>query len=310
MSNDHRTRRMRLCTAGAVVAGFLAMVVAGCGGSSAGAAGTTDATTVATTSAQTVTAPAPSGASPVVWAVGDGSNGGSDAIALARSIAAAGADRFLYLGDVYEHGTADEFNRGYHDVYGALDPITDPTPGNHDWPNHATGYDPYWSKVRDAPIQPWYATSIAGWQLISLNSEEPHRAGSPQIAWLDSQLRTPGDCRIAFWHRPRFSAGRHGDQKDMAPVWDALRGHAAIVLNGHDHDMQRFKPRDGITEFVSGAGGKGLYGVDEGDSRLAFSNDTELGALRLVLSRGRADYRFVTTDGRVLDAGTLTCRPG
>jgi hypothetical protein len=103
------------------------------------------------------------------------------------------------------------------------------------------------------------------------------------------------------------SAGTHGDQADVQPLWDALRGHATIVLGGHDHDMQRLRPRDGMTEFVSGAGGHLHYRV-AADPRLAFSNDTDYGALRLDLRPGVAQYAFVDTHGHVLDSGTLRCR--
>jgi hypothetical protein len=61
-----------------------------------------------------------------------------------------------------------------------------------------------------------------------------------------------------FWHRPRFSAGTvHGDAPDVTPLWNAIRGHARLVLNGHDHVMLRYRPRDGLTEYVAGSGGAG-----------------------------------------------------
>ena len=56
--------------------------------------------------------------SAVVWAVGDGANGGSEAKALAARIARGPIDRFLYLGDVYDDGTAEEFAESYAPVYG------------------------------------------------------------------------------------------------------------------------------------------------------------------------------------------------
>jgi hypothetical protein len=146
--------------------------------------------------------------------------------------------------------------------------------------------------------------------VLSLNSEAPHDRGSAQERWLRERLRAPGDCRIAFWHRPRYSASTdHGDQSDMAPLWNDLRGHAAIALAGHEHDMQRFKPIDGITEFVSGAGGKSHYGIRDSDRRLAFGNDRDDGALRVTLRPGTAAYAFVTADGRVLDHGSIPCHP-
>jgi hypothetical protein len=142
---------------------------------------------------------------------------------------------------------------------------------------------------------------------LSLNSEAPHDENSAQMEWLRSRLREPGNCRLAFWHRPRFSQGEHGDARDMAPVWDALRGHAALVLNGHDHGMQRFQPIDGITELIAAAGGHSLYAIGHGDPRLRFANDSAYGALRLQLRPGFAGYAFVSVRGRTLDGGSVRC---
>jgi hypothetical protein len=223
-------------------------------------------------------------------------------------IARSHPDRFIYLGDVYEHGSAADFERAYRPSYGRLARITAPTPGNHDWGAHANGYGPYWRKARGGSIPTHYSFKLGGWQLLSLNSEEPHGAGSAQLRWLRSRLRGGGTCRLAFWHRPLRSKGMHGDQKDVQPFWDALRGRATIVLNGHDHDMQRFDPRDGITQFVSGAGGHGLYQLGD-DPALAFGNDTDFGALRLKLRGGVARYSFLSAKGKTLDSGSLACRP-
>jgi len=242
-----------------------------------------------------------------IWAVGD-SDASAAGRAVADRIASAPLDRLLYLGDVYESGTPAQFASNYAPGEGRFARLSAPTPGNHDWPNHRSGYDRYWARgLGRRRAAGWYGFRAAGWRILSLNSEADGSPGSPQGRWLASELRKPGNCAIAFWHRPRFSAGSHGDQADVAPLWDALRGHAAIVLNGHDHDMQRMRPRDGITEFVSGAGGRSHYGVDRGDGRLAFSDDTSYGALRLVLRPGSAAHAFVAADGRVLDSGTVRC---
>jgi len=72
--------------------------------------------------------------------------------------------------------------------------------------------------------------------------------------------------------------------------------------------MQRHEPRDGMIEFVSGAGGKSRYPLDFGYSRLEWGNDTDWGALRIDLRPGRADFAFVTSAGSTLDSGTITCR--
>jgi 3',5'-cyclic AMP phosphodiesterase CpdA len=283
----------------AVVLALVALVLAASGGWFSGSD---------TATGGKVFVPSDARRSTKVWAVGDGPDGGGDAARVARLISRAKPDRFLYLGDVYEHGTAGEFARYYDPLYGALAKRTAPTSGNHDWPNHAKGYDPYWQRKHGSAVQHYYSFEAGGWRLISLNSETAHDSGSAQVRWLRSRLKGKGTCRLAFWHRPRYSAGdTHGDQADVQPFWDQLGGRAAIVVNGHEHDMQRFKPRQGITEFVSGAGGHSHYAVTSRPD-LAYSNDTELGALRLELSPGLARYRFVSVRGRTLDSGTVRCR--
>ena len=245
---------------------------------------------------------------PVVWAIGDGADGTRRSARVASLVAADDPRAVLYLGDVYEHGTREEFERKVRGPYRPLLRRMLPTPGNHDWPNHAEGYDPFWKSVTGKPTAPWYATRIGGWQILSLNSEAPHDRGSEQLRWLREKVRGGGTCRIAVWHRPRFSAGSHGDQRDTQPLWEATRGRAALVLSGHDHNLQRFKPRAGTVQIVSGAGGRERYPIREDDPRLAFGDDDHHGALRMTLHPRRADLDFVSSDGTVLDRSSVGCR--
>lgn len=242
-----------------------------------------------------------------VWAVGDG-DGGEASAALARRIERARPELFLYLGDVYDDGTAGDFEREYAPTYGRIAARTSPTPGNHDWGEASEGYYPYWDRATGRRTPGLAVTRVGGWELVSLNSEAPHDRGSAQVRWLRDRVRAPGTCRLAFWHRPRYSAGtRHGDQADVAPLWDALIGHASIVLNGHEHNSQRFKPSGGLTELVAGAGGHGLYGLDARDGRVAFADARHYAALRLRLRPRSARFAFVSKDGRELDSGVVRC---
>ena len=243
----------------------------------------------------------------VVWAVGDGADGSVRARRVASAIAAGRVDRVLFLGDVYDEGTAAEFRDNYQSVYGRFAQITAPTPGNHDWPNAKEGYLPYWGDVHGREMPTYYELRVAGWEILSLNSEGPTGADSAQVRWLERATSERGTCRIAFWHRARFSAGEHGDEEDLAPLWDALRGHASIVLAGHDHNMQRFPAIDGMVSFVSGAGGRSHYELESDPGRLAFGDDETYGALRLELERGLARYAFVSDAGRELDSGQVRC---
>ncbi len=241
-----------------------------------------------------------------MWAVGDGTASPQSA-QLVRTIEASKPRHLLYLGDVYEDGTAREFRTNFDATYGRLARITSPTLGNHESAAADDGYRPYWSRAKGRPVEDFYALLAGRWQILSLNSEIAHDPASAQVRWLREQVSGGGTCRIAFWHRPRFSAGRHGDNPDVAPLWRALRGRARIVLGAHDHDSQRLKPRAGITSFVAGAGGRDLYEVDHDDPRLAFSDDKTFAALRIVLRDRVADLAFVAADGRVLDRSRVRC---
>jgi hypothetical protein len=242
-----------------------------------------------------------------VWAVGDGADGSAVARRLARRIERSRPDAFLYLGDVYPGGTAEDYRRNWRPVYGHLDPITWPTPGNHEWWAREQGYYPYWRPHGRA--KPWYRLSLGGWEVLSLNSEAPHGPGSPQLRWLQRVLsQGEGTCRIAFWHRARFSSDSvHGDAPDMAPLWNMLQGRARLVLTGHGHVMARYKRRGSLTQYVAGTGGSVLYALHP-DPRRAFGRSGRTGALRLELRPGAATLQFRAVNGELLDRSRATCR--
>lgn len=248
----------------------------------------------------------------VIWAVGDGADGGEDGRSVANLVASGGPQRFLYLGDVYETGTAEEFENNYQPLFGSLDGIAAPTVGNHEAPNEDEGYYPYWRAATGKDVPAWYQFTAGGWQVLGLNTEEPRGARSPQLRYLRRALSAQafGTCRIAFMHHPRYSAGRHGDDRSVEAIRRALTGRATVLLAGHDHNMQRFRPVNGLTQLISGAGGHELYDVNERDPRLLFANDTQFGALRLVLRGNRANASFISVEGTVLDRSRHRCRRG
>lgn len=128
-----------------------------------------------------------------------------------------------------------------------------------------------------------------------------------QTAWLRRDLAAHPDVAVlAFWHKPRWSSGaRHGNDASVQPLWDALTGRAGVVLNGHEHNYERFAPVGRVREFVAGTGGSSTYpfGSAERGSQKRIAQTP--GVLRLELRPGSSyTWAFLTADGRVLDTGT------
>jgi hypothetical protein len=89
----------------------------------------------------------------------------------------------------------------------------------------------------------------------------------------------------------------------VQPFWDALAGRTGIVLNGHEHNYERFAPVGQVREFVVGTGGTSDYkfgpAVAGSEQRIA---DTP-GVLRLELLPTGYRWSFLSADGALLDHG-------
>lgn len=210
------------------------------------------------------------------------------------------------LGDnVYPSGALAGFNSLYDPTWGAFKNKTSPTPGNHDYMTAgASGYFNYFG------VPSYYRTTVGTWDVYALNSNITRTAGSPQVTWLSQQLAAnPNPCIIAMWHHPRYSSGtNHGSDTSVQPFWDELTAAGAtIVLNGHEHNYERFAPKSGIREFVVGTGGNSSsypFGAPLSGSEKRLN---KFGVLDLALSSGSYTFRFMSTSNAVLDSGSGTC---
>jgi acid phosphatase type 7 len=281
------------------------------------------------------TDPPPPSGEKVIAAAGDivcdptssGFGGTNPAVCQHRATAAllAGADVVLPLGDLqYSDGTLDQFMAGYDPSWGQDAAKTYPVPGNHEYhvPG-AQGYFDYWtSKGRPTGVtgDGYYSFDLGSWHVIALNSTcsaMPCKEGSPQNDFLEQDLAsTTKSCIVAYWHHPYFNSGTlHGAVMHAgarAFLDDLYAAGADIVLNGHEHNYQRYAKQDpagqaapnGIREFVVGTGGNSHYGfLDVKDANYEFGNATDYGVLRLRLSESSYSWEFVALNGAVLDSG-------
>jgi hypothetical protein len=263
-------------------------------------------------------APIPSGPDATVLAAGDITGCNDEAEATARLLDAQPAASVLALGDnAYPQGTAQQYAKCYDPTWGRAKARTLPTPGNHEYDTPgATGYFGYFG----AAAGPGYYSADRGtWHLVSLNSEIDASATSAQYRWLEADLAAhPATCTLAFWHRPRFSGGSHGDSGTVAALFALLHERGVdVLLTGHDHTYQRWAPMSpsgtvdaarGVREFVVGTGGRSHYPNVAARPGLEVADDTTSGVLELVLHAGRYDWRFVPIAGRSFtDAGGQAC---
>jgi hypothetical protein len=260
----------------------------------------------------------------VVGAVGDGANGLGRERTVTNMVASWKPDLFLYLGDVYLEGTDTEFYNWYgHDgsavppfqqLYARFRAITAPTVGNHEYygPEGEIPYADYWNM--GATARHYYSFDAGGWHVISLDSTgigqyDRTAPGTPQYAWLAADLAASdrrGDrCTLVFFHHPMWHKTGQFVAR-LAPWWSLFAAHGVeLVLNGHIHDYERWRPMNangeplqgGVTQIVAGTGGESpatpsISPTQDPAVRTSWSGS---GALRLRLSPDHADFGFFST---------------
>jgi len=217
------------------------------------------------------------------------------------------------LGDIaYDNGTAADFANCFDPSWGSLVPRIRATLGNHEY---NTGTAAVAIDRFKLPARGWYSYSLGAWHVIVLNSNCSKVGGcdrgSHQWRWLQADLATHRTrCTLAYWHHPRFSSGAHGSDVAYAPIWDRLaRAKADVVLQGHDHDYERFAPIQGIRSFVVGTGGASHYPTLLPRPGSVVRNADTFGVLRLTLRPAGYDWKFLPVGGgSFTDAGTALCR--
>jgi len=226
--------------------------------------------------------------------------------------------------NVYQSGTQAQFRKCYDPSWGRFRDRTYPAIGNHDAVTlDGQAYFAYFGAAAGPPYEGWYSYQAGTWHVIVLNSNCATVGGcgegSHELTWLKADLAAHPDlCTMAIWHHPRFSSGEHGDDPMSDPFWQVLfSAHADLILNGHDHDYERFAPQtpagladpvDGIREIVVGTGGKSLRLFHKVAANSEVRNAATYGVLRLDLAPGSYSWQFIATStGAFSDSGTTAC---
>lgn len=279
----------------------------------------------------------PANADPVIMAAGDiacsaslvvnPSAGECHMRQTADTISQAKPTAVLTLGDEqYDDGKLADFNTVYQPTWGIFKGITRPAIGNHEYSllGNTDGYFDYFGAVAGQRGQGYYSYSIGQWHLVALNSNCDYigcKAGSEQEKWLRQDLADhQSKCTLVYFHHPRWSSGaEHGNDTAVGDLWQAMYdNNVDLVLNGHDHDYERFAPQNpagkadndkGIREFVVGTGGRSLYpfkGKPLSTTEARYSGG--YGVLRLTLHDASYDWQFVSeAGGNFTDSGSTDC---
>ena len=278
---------------------------------------------------------------PVVLAVGDiavcGRGGdestGKLADSLLRADSAQGTQTIIItMGDnAYpsgDEGVNDYFSRCFKPSWGdaTIMSAIHPSPGNHDYDSGSgRPYFDFFGARAGPRGKGYYGFDLNGWHLISLNSELYFGAGDrsaqkAQEDWLRTDLKQhPTACALAYFHRPYFSSGVYGTTAQVNRLWQILyEGGVDLVLNGHEHDYERFLPQTsggaadsvkGMEEIIAGTGGGTLRSFGDQLARNSAARiQGRFGLVKLMLGDGEYTRAFIDTDGRVWDVGGRKCR--
>jgi hypothetical protein len=218
--------------------------------------------------------------------------------------------------NAYKDGTSTEYSNCYDPSWGRHKSRTRPAPGNHEYNTAgAAGYFQYFDNIPS-----YYAYDLDAWRIYVLNSEIDASAASEQVAWLQADLAAnPRQCVLAYWHRPRWSSGeKHGDHPEMQTLWQIFYDAGAeVVINGHEHNYERFAEMDGLgapvspglREFVVGTGGAGLYDFGTPLVTSEVRDNSTFGVLKLTLHESGYDWEFIPVTGSIFtDSGSGSCR--
>lgn len=254
-------------------------------------------------------------------------------------VADGSVDGVLGLGDYqYDCGDPSDYAVSYNPTWGRLDNIFKPVVGNHEYKTGldvfggtcpttnttAQSYFGHFGAAAHPDTKGHFSFDVGSWHLIALNGNCSKSgvggcsATSAQTTWLKSDLAsTSQPCIGAFWHQPLFTASSTVNGAAYRPWWDALyAAHADLVLNGHQHNYQRYAAltpsgtpdqANGITQYVVGTGGEALGNVNTSVTPTPVAWRRTFGYLRLTLHPTGWDSQFIDSTGAVLDSANGSC---
>ncbi|MEO8290255.1 MAG: metallophosphoesterase [Gaiellaceae bacterium] len=246
------------------------------------------------------------GAATRILAVGDFGVGGPTERALGASMKAweAGhpANLLVTLGDNDYTESPAAFRRNWNDAFAwraAAGLGVAGSLGNHDVRVQGGRYE---FETLAMP-GPYYVRSFPELDLFVLNS---NAVGTRQTNWLRNHLSaSTATWKVVVFHHPAYTCGGYLSNPAVVSRWVPLfrQYGVALVLAGHDHNYQRFAPRNGVTYVVHGGGGAHLYDLRSCPTsypKRVFAREAH-GFMYLVAKAGSLRGAAVNRAGRAID---------
>ncbi|EKD78213.1 MAG: Metallophosphoesterase/PKD protein [uncultured bacterium] len=242
---------------------------------------------------------------------GDSGVGTTTQYEVASEVTSWKPELILHTGDIaYSSGTEQEF---IDYVFTAYSNLFSEIPfygsiGNHDYTTEeAEPYKDLFETPANGDDEDYYSFNYDNIHFVSLNSNLDYSVDSEMYNWLEADLAdTNKKWIIVFFHHPPYSSGDHGSTTDMqdtiVPLFE--EHNVDLVLNGHDHNYERFDKINGVQYIVTGGGGNSLYemGTELDESALFLSENHFVG---LTISNASIELEAIDEDGFMFDSLTL-----
>ena len=158
------------------------------------------------------------------------------------------------------------------------------------------------------PLPPsgnWYTADLGPATLIVLDSNQVK--DQDQVALLERALAESSGIIVVSSHHPAYSCGKHGSTSSVIDHWVPLFEQYGVdlVLNGHDHDYERFIV-DGVTYVVNGGGGRSVRsfaGCPEGAPAPVIGDYVRCQFVLLEIAWG--SISAIALDGTVIDEAVI-----
>jgi predicted phosphodiesterase len=173
------------------------------------------------------------------------------------------------------------------------------TLGNHDKPSNRS------FRLWNMNGRRYYTFAVKNVRFFALDSNRPDRA---ELAWVDEALRSASEeWKICYFHHPLYSNGvRHGPDLELRVLLEPIlvRHGVDVVFSGHDHVYERLTPQEGISYFVTGAGGQEV-GTLRRTATTAASFDREQTFTAVEVLDADLFFQTVSRSGTTVDAGVI-----